>query len=367
MYLHQLNKWPEFTWDYQKLSTKLGEVRHKQGKILGQMNAAGFKLREETILHTLTLDVTKSSEIEGEILNPEQVRSSIAKRLGIPVAGLVNAGREVEGVVEMMLDATQNYDKPLTQDRLYGWHGALFPTGRSGLYKIRVGAWRNDEKGPMQVVSGAIGREKVHFEAPFAALLQQEMSVFLNWFNEKQDIDLVLKAGIVHLWFVTIHPFEDGNGRIARALTDMYLARADQTRQRFYSMSAQIQKERNAYYNILEKIQKEKLDITDWLLWFLDCLDRSMDSTNQTIDKVKTRGLFWEINKDIQLNLRQKKMLDGLLDSFFGNLTNAKWAKMTNCSSDTALRDIQDLITKGILIPTEAGGRSTSYQLKQLG
>jgi Fic family protein len=365
MYLHQLNKWPEFTWDYQQLSTKLGEVRHQQGKILGQMNAAGFKLREETILHTLTLDVTKSSEIEGEILNPEQVRSSIAKRLGIPLAGLVNADREVEGVVEMMLDATQNYDKPLTEDRLYGWHGALFPTGRSGLYKIRVGAWRTDEKGPMQVVSGAIGREKVHFEAPVAGRLQQEMSVFLKWFNEKQDIDLVLKAGIAHLWFVTIHPFEDGNGRIARALTDMQLARADHTQQRFYSMSAQIQKERNAYYDILEKIQKEKLDITDWLLWFLDCLDRSMDSTNQTIEKVKTRSLFWETNKDVQLNTRQKKMLDSLLDSFFGNLTNAKWAKMTNCSSDTALRDIQDLITKGILIPTEAGGRSTSYKLKQ--
>jgi Fic family protein len=366
MYLYQLANWPEFTWDYNQLATKLGEVRHKQGKILGQMNAAGFKLREETFLQTLTLDVIKSSEIEGEILNPEQVRSSIAKRLGIPIAGLVNADREVEGVVEMMLDATQNHDKPLTEDRLYGWHGALFPTGRSGLYKIQVGAWRTDEKGPMQVVSGAIGREKIHFEAPAAGRLQQEMSIFLNWFNEKQDVDLVLKAGIAHLWFVTIHPFEDGNGRIARALTDMQLARADQTQQRFYSMSAQIQKERNAYYDILEKIQKEKLDITDWLLWFLDCLDRAMDSTNQTIDKVKTRGLFWETNKDVQLNLRQKKMLDSLLDSFFGNLTNAKWAKMTNCSSDTALRDIQDLITKGILIPTEAGGRSTNYKLKQL-
>lgn len=365
MYLHQLANWPEFTWDYHQLATKLGEVRHKQGKILGQMNAAGFDLKEEALLQTLTLDVIKSSEIEGEILNAEQVRSSIAKRLGIPLAGLVHSSRQVDGVVEMMLDATQNYDKPLTADRLYGWHGALFPTGRSGLYAITVGSWRDDQKGPMQVVSGAIGREKVHFEAPVAERVPQEMDAFLKWFNEKQDIDPVIKAGIAHLWFVTIHPFEDGNGRITRALTDMLLARADQTELRFYSMSAQIQKERNTYYDILEKTQKEGLDITGWLVWFLDCLDRSMDSTDRIMEKISIRTHFWNINKKVSLNARQKKVLDMLLDNFFGKLTSSKWAKMTNCSTDTALRDIQDLVTKGILTPETAGGRSTSYQVQR--
>ncbi|RYE22700.1 MAG: Fic family protein [Sphingobacteriaceae bacterium] len=365
MYLHQLANWPEFTWDYHQLATKLGEVRHKQGKILGQMNAAGFDLKEEALLQTLTLDVIKSSEIEGEILNAEQVRSSIAKRLGIPLAGLVHSSRQVDGVVEMMLDATQNYDKPLTADRLYGWHGALFPTGRSGLYAITVGSWRDDQKGPMQVVSGAIGREKVHFDAPVAGRMPQEMDAFLKWFNEKQDIDPVIKAGIAHLWFVTIHPFEDGNGRITRALTDMLLARADQTELRFYSMSAQIQKERNTYYDILEKTQKEGLDITGWLVWFLDCLDRSMDSTDRIMEKISIRTHFWNINKKVSLNARQKKVLDMLLDNFFGKLTSSKWAKMTNCSTDTALRDIQDLVTKGILTPETAGGRSTSYQLQR--
>jgi Fic family protein len=365
MYLHQLANWPEFTWDYHQLATKLGEVRYKQGKILGQMNAAGFDLKEEALLQTLTLDVIKSSEIEGEILNIEQVRSSIAKRLGIPLAGLVHSSRQVDGVVEMMLDATQNYDKTLTADRLYGWHGALFPTGRSGLYAISVASWRNDQKGPMQVVSGAIGREKVHFEAPVAGRVPQEMDAFLKWFNAKQDIDPVIKAGIAHLWFVTIHPFEDGNGRITRALTDMLLARADQTELRFYSMSAQIQKERNVYYDILEKTQQERMNITEWLIWFLDCLDRSMDSTNQIMEKISLRTHFWDINKGVSLNARQKKVLDILLDNFFGKLTSSKWAKMTSCSTDTALRDIQDLIAKGILTPETAGGRSTSYQLKQ--
>lgn len=365
MYLHQLANWPEFTWDYHPLVTKLGEIRYKQGKMLGYMDAAGFALKEEALLQTLTLDVTKSSEIEGEILNAEQVRSSIAKRLGISLADSVHSSRQVDGIVEMILDVTQHYDQPLTEDRLYSWHGVLFPTGRSGLYAITVGSWRDDQKGPMQVVSGTIGREKVHFEAPVAGRVPQEMDTFLNWFNKKQDIDPVIKAGIAHLWFVTIHPFEDGNGRITRALTDMLLAQAEQTKLRFYSMSAQIFKERNAYYDILEKTQQEKLDITGWLLWFLNCLDRSMDSTNQVMEKISIRTYFWDVNKKVLLNARQKKVLDMLLDNFFGKLTSAKWAKMTSCSTDTALRDIQDLVAKGILAPETAGGRSTSYQLKR--
>jgi Fic family protein len=364
MYIYELKKWPDFTWQDQELSAKLGTVRHRQGKILGQMNTAGFKIKEEAILKTLTLDVTKSSEIEGEILNPEQVRSSIARRLGLKVAGLIPATRYIEGVVEMMLDATQNYSSQLTEDRLYGWQSALFPTGRSGLLKIRVGAWRNDEKGPMQVISGAAGREKVHYEAPAAESLPEEMAAFLQWFNLSQEIDPVIKAGIAHLWFVTIHPFEDGNGRITRAITDMQLARADGSEQRFYSMSAQIEREKMAYYNILEKTQKDSLDITEWLSWFLECLNRSMDSTDQIVEKVQTKDSFWKAHEGVQLNGRQGKTLNILLDDFYGILNVSKWAKMNHCSTDTALRDIQDLIKKDILEQEDAGGRSTSYRLR---
>lgn len=363
MYNHQLNNWPLFTWDYQQFSAKLGEIRYRQGKILGQMNSMGFKLKEDAILHTLTLDVVKSSEIEGEILNPEQVRSSIAKRLGIEVAGVIPTDRHVEGVVEMMLDATQNYVTLLTEERLFNWHSSLFPTGRSGLSKITVAEWRKDEKGPMQVVSGAYGREKVHFEAPPVGLVQKYMSQFLTWFEEQQDIDSVLKAAIAHLWFVTIHPFDDGNGRITRAITDMQLARADQTEQRFYSMSAQIQKERNAYYNILESTQKGKLNITEWIVWFLDCLNRSMDATDQILEKINIRTRFWESKRETPLNSRQQKMVDTMLDDFYGKLNVSKWAKMCSCSTDTALRDIQDLQVKNILTKDEGGGRSTSYKI----
>ncbi|SEV99733.1 Fic family protein [Chitinophaga sp. YR573] len=359
MYIYELNRWPEFTWDYEKLATKLAEVRYRQGKILGQMNAVGFNLKEEAILQTLTLDVLKSSEIEGDILNPEQVRSSIAKRLGIDIGGLIPADRHVEGVVEMMLDATQKYDAALTEDRLYGWHHSMFPAG----YQITTGAWRN---GPMQVVSGMIGNEKIHFEAPDVHQIPKKMSAFLNWFNDKQEIDPVIKAGIAHLWFVTIHPFEDGNGRITRAITDMQLAHADQTAQRFYSMSAQIQKERTEYYNILESTQKGSLDITGWLKWFLDCLHRSMDSTDQILGKIMTRTEFWEKHQETQFNVRQLKMVNVLLDDFFGNLNVSKWAKMNNCSTDTALRDINDLVNKNILIKADGGGRNTSYKLKDV-
>lgn len=360
MQIHQLKSWPDFNWNAETLYSKLGEVRHRQGKILGQMQALGFRLQEETILQTLTLDVVKSSEIEGKLLNTEQVRSSIAKRLGINVAGSVVVERDVEGVVEMMLDATQNYDQPLTDDRLFGWHAALFPTGRSGMHKIKVGAWRD---GPMHVVSGAMGRERVHFEAPEAEKMSKEMSAFLYWINEIHDLDPVIKAAIAHLWFVTIHPFDDGNGRIARAIADMLLARADQSKHRFYSMSAQILKERNSYYDILESTQNGDLDISQWLEWFLDCLCRSMENTEATVDKIITRSHFWESYRNIEFNSRQLKMLQILLDDFFGKLNVSKWAKITKTSSDTALRDIKNLVEKGIL-EQEGAGRSTSYRIK---
>lgn len=361
MYIYQQKNWPKFTWDHLQINPKVSTIRHRQGKILGLMSAAGFDLKEKAILQTLTMDVTKSSEIEGELLNIEMVRSSIAKRLGIEIAGLPVADRDVEGVVEMMLDATQKYNDPLTEERLYNWHSAIFPTGRSSLSKIIAGNWR---LGPIHVLSGAMGKEKVHFEAPDAERVAAEMQAFIGWFEEKDDLDPVLKAAIAHFWFVTIHPFDDGNGRITRAITDMQLARADKTEQRFYSMSAQIQAERNAYYDILERTQKGTLDITLWLLWFMDCLDRAMNSTDQILKTIKLRILFWEKHKNTDFNQRQYKMINILLDDFFGKLTVSKWSKMTKCSTDTALRDIQGLIHKNILVKEAPGGRSTHYQLK---
>lgn len=363
MYIHQLTNWPDFSWDTEALLPLLGGVRHRQGKILGQMTALGFKIQSDTLLATLTMDVLKSSEIEGERLNADQVRSSIARRLGIEIAGSVPADRNVEGVVEMMLDATQQYAQPLTADRLFDWHGALFPTGRSGMHKITVGDWRGPEAGPMQVVSGAMGKEKVHFEAPDAIRLNDEMNNFLEWFNQEGGTDPVLKAAVAHLWFVTIHPFDDGNGRIARALTDMLLARADGSTQRFYSMSAQILREKSGYYNLLESTQKGGLDITSWIKWFLECLYQSMDYTEGTISNVFNRNLFWERHRETILNNRQQYMISSLMDAFYGKLTSSKWAKMTKSSSDTALRDIQDLMNKGILEKEPGGGRSTNYIL----
>ena len=342
----------------------LAEVRHRQGRLLGKMENLGFSLQAEASLHTLTLDVLKSSEIEGELLDAEQVRSSIARRLGMDIAGLVPADRHVEGIVEMMLDATQQYQQPLSEDRLFGWHAALFPTGRSGMHKIVVGAWRdNKNDDPMQVVSGAMGKEKVHFEAPEADRLNTEMNQFINWFNEDHGMDAVLKAAIAHLWFVTIHPFDDGNGRIARAIADMQLARADGTPQRFYSMSAQIRKERKEYYNILEDTQKGSLDITRWLTWFLQCLDRAIAATDETLGGVLRKAKFWENHAATILNERQRTMLNKLLDGFDGKLNTSKWAKITKTSQDTALRDIQDLIDKQVLTKETGGGRSTSYTL----
>ena len=328
------------------------------------MEAIGFNLQTEAMLQTLTLDVLKSSEIEGEILNPDQVRSSIARRLGIDIASSIPADRNVEGVVEMMLDATQKYTEPLTEERLYGWHASLFPTGRSGMVKIIVGAWRDNEKGPMQVVSGPLGREHIHYEAPNAEVLEREMKNFLQWFNGTEATDPVIKAAIAHLWFVTIHPFDDGNGRIARAIADMQLSRADNSPQRFYSMSSQIRVERKGYYDILEKTQKGTLDITAWLEWFLHCLNRALAATEEVLATVLYKARFWEQFREEKFNDRQRLMLNKYMDGFDGKLTSSKWAKITKCSQDTATRDIQDLINKNILIKEGAGGRSTNYLMK---
>ncbi|NMC59993.1 MAG: DUF4172 domain-containing protein [Candidatus Methanofastidiosa archaeon] len=333
--------------------------------IYQQDNWPNFTWRNEALLDTLTLDVLKSSEIEGEILSPDQVRSSIAKRLGLEIAGSVESDRNVDGVVEMMLDATQNCFRPLTENRLFDWHAALFPTGRSGMYKITVADWRKDTTGPMQVISGAMGKEKVHFQAPDSALIDKEIKVFLDWFNNYDKLDLVVKAAIAHLWFVTIHPFEDGNGRITRALTDMLLAQADRSNQRFYSMSAQIRHERKQYYEILEKTQKGDLDITNWIKWFLQCLINALKSTDSVLIRILFKADFWNKHSKTIINERQKKLLNKLLDGFDGKLTSSKWAKVAKCSKDSAIRDINDLINKDILQKESAGGRSTSYELKK--
>lgn len=364
MYIHNRNTWPEFKWDHSKLTDLLAKVRFQQGKILGYMESLGFDLQTEASLETITLDVLKSSEIEGEILDTEQVRSSIAKRLGIDIASPVHIDRDVEGVVEMMMDAVQQYTAKLTKERLFSWHAALFPTGRTGMRKIVTGAWRNNpDTAPMQVVSDPYGKEKVHYEAPSSRRLPAEMKAFLQWFNGNTHYDPIIKAALAHLWFVTLHPFDDGNGRIARAITDMQLARADDNSQRFYSMSAQIRKERNAYYAILEKTQKGNLDITAWLEWFLDCLYRAMMATDEILTNVINKARFWERYKDKEFNGRQKMMLLKMLDGFNGKLTSSKWAKITKCSSDTAIRDINDLLEKEVLKKEAAGGRSTSYVL----
>lgn len=366
-YNYELPEWPNFHWDEKKLSSHLAAVRHRQGRLIGRMEALGFSLRDEAMLQTLTQDVVKSSEIEGENLDVEQVRSSIARRLGMDIGGLIPADRDVEGVVEMMLDATQRFERPLTRERLVDWHASLFPTGRSSMSRITVGAWREDTRGRMQVVSGAIGHEKTHYQAPEAERLEKDMDVFLDWFENGPEIDLVLKAGIAHLWFVTIHPFDDGNGRIARAIADLSLARSEASAQRFYSMSAQIRVERNAYYDTLEATQKGGLDITPWLDWFLGCLDRAFDHAEKTLSNVLAKARFWERHADETFNDRQKDMLLSLLDGFAGKLTSSKWAKIEKCSSDTALRDITDLLERGILVKEPGGGRSTSYALASDG
>lgn len=361
-YIHQLPDWPKFKWNDTSLLPLLADIRHRQGLLLGRMQGLGFSLRNEANLSTLTADVIKSSAIEGEKLDPEQVRSSIAKRLGLEFAGTVTPSRNVEGVVEMMLDATQKYGEPLTKQRLFGWHAALFPTGYSGLYKITVGKWRKPEDDPMQVISGPEGRKTVHFEAPSAELLEKEMSAFLKWF-EGNGPDPVMKAAIAHLWYVTIHPFEDGNGRIARAIADVGLARADGTSERFYSMSAQIEAEREEYYDQLEATQRGTLDITPWLKWFLECLSRAIANSEKQLEAALEKTKTWERIGPSLVNERQRKVINRLLEGFVGKLTSSKYAKLAKCSPDTALRDIKDLLSRNILIQDEGGGRSTSYSL----
>ena len=364
MWLHEHSDWPDFTWNAQALAAKLADIRHRQGLLLGSMERLGFELKREASLTTLTNDVVKSSAIEGESLNPEEVRSSIARRLGIDVAGLIPASRDVEGIVEMMLDATQHCFKPLTKNRLFDWHATLFPTGRSGMHKITVADWRPSEAGPMQVVSGPIGREKIHFEAPTADRLEKEMNIFLAWLADEDDTDPVISAGIAHLWFVTINPFEDGNGRIARAIGDLALARADRTSERFYSLSSQIEIERKHYYDLLESQQRATPDITDWLSWFLDCLGRAIGNAEITLESVLFKAQLWDRVNQKPVNDRQRLIINRMLDvDFEGFMNTSKYAKLAKCSSDTALRDIQVLKERGVFIQNPSGGRSTSYRL----
>jgi Fic family protein len=368
VYIYEHKDWPNFFWKQENIASKLAEVRHHQGRLLGRMEGMGFNLQAEANLHTLTQDVLKSSEIEGEILDPDQVRSSIARRLGMDIAGLVPADRHVEGIVEMMLDATQNYKAPLTDERLFSWHAAMFPTGRSGMHRIVVGNYRDNSKAdPMQVVSGPMGKEKIHFQAPDSDVLVSEMNKFLAWFNAEKNLDPVIKAAIAHLWFVSIHPFDDGNGRITRAITDMQLSRADQSAQRFYSMSSQIRAERKEYYDVLEKTQKGSLDVTIWVDWFLNCMDHALTNTDKTLGVVMKKARFWEKHSATPLNDRQRTMLNKLLDGFDGKLTSSKWAKITKTSQDTAGRDINDLVQQGILAKEPGGGRNTNYILATFG
>lgn len=359
-YIYEYKNWTDFAWREADINALFGEVRNLQGKLIGRMNTLGFASKEEATLTTLTLDVLKSSEIEGEKLDYDQVRSSIARRLGINIAGLVKANRNVDGIVEMMLDATQNHRKQLTEKRLFGWHSALFPTGHSGMHKIDVGRYRSGE---MQIVSGAMGKEKIHYEAISTSKVKEEMKKFLNWFNGDDPIDPVLKAAIAHFWFIIIHPFDDGNGRIARAISDLMLARADGTTERYYSMSSQILIERKQYYEILQRVQHSSGDITDWLDWFLHCLKNSILATEITLQKTLQKTEFWKIHENTEFNERQRLVLNKLFDGFDGKLKSSKWAKIAKCSPDSALRDIKDLIDKGILQQEKQGGRSTNYEL----
>jgi len=359
-YIYQYSSWPQFTWDEQAIQVVLGKIRRLQGVVVGRMESTGFVFKGERLLSTLTLDVVKSSEIEGENLNLEQVRSSIANRLGIEYAGMVHPSRDVDGVVEMMLDASQNYSQILDNERLFSWHSALFPTGRSGMHKIDVAKYRTGE---MQIVSGAMGKERVHFEAPSVESLEGNMNHFLTWYNEDSKIDPVLKSAIAHFWFIIIHPFDDGNGRIARALSDMLLSVSEESSQRYYSLSNQILIERKEYYSVLNKVQHNKEDITEWLVWYLNCLLRALQASELTLFKVLKKSRFWDLHRETDINSRQRIMLNKILDGFEGKLKSSKWAKITKCSADTALRDIKDLMDKGILTQEKSGGRSTNYEL----
>src|SRR5690625_1101234 len=366
-YIWQASDWPNWRFDIATLAELMAEVSRAQGLLLGRLADVGMALRDQASLAALTEDVVETSKIEGEQLNVASVRSSIARRLGVDIGALAPVDRHVEGVVEMVLDATANSDALVSRERLFGWHAALFPTGYSGLNKIKVGSWRDDASGPMQVVSGPIGRQRVHFEAPPAHRLEAETRLFLDWLNGASKTPPLLKAGLAHLWFVTLHPFDDGNGRIARAIGDLLLARADGRPQRFYSLSAQIQRERNAYYDILERTQKNlpgngSMNVTEWLAWFLSTLLRAVDQAHSTLDAVLTKARFWQHWGATAMNERQVKLLNKQLDGFKGKLTTRKWAAIAKCSSDTALRDINDLVARGVLRKTDAGGRSTSYE-----
>lgn len=364
MWIHQHQDWPNFTWNADRLTSTLAEVRHRQGRLQGRMEGLGFPLRREANLRSLTSEVVKSSAIEGEKLDAEEVRSSIARRLGIETAGMVPAGRDVEGIVEMMLDATRKFSEPLTRDRLFDWHAAMFPAGRSGIRRITVGAWRTVDSGPMQVVSGPAGRETVHFEAPGSEDLEQEMTAFLAWFETDDEFDPVLKAGIAHLWFLTIHPFEDGNGRFGRAIADMALARADGMADRYYSLSTQIESERNDYYDQLERQQRGTPDITDWLQWFVGCLGRAVTSAEESLSRVLYKARIWEKINENPVNERQRRVINRMLeDDFVGFMNTSKYASLAKCSTDTALRDIQNLKARAIFVQNPGGGRSTSYRL----
>jgi len=363
MYIYQKSEWPAFTWNNDAILPVLSIARNKQGRLLGKIGALGFDLRNQANLEILTTEVLKSTEIEGEILNKDQVRSSIAIRLGLEIDYPKYSHRNVDGIVDLMVDATSNFEKLLTEERLFSWHSALFPEGKSGLRRIVAGNWRNDSKGPMQVISGIVGREKVHFQAPEAIRVQHEISLFLDWFNFENNTDYLIKAAIAHLWFVTIHPFEDGNGRISRAVSEMLLARSDEQSHRFYSMSAQLKKERSSYYHILETTQKGNLDLTEWIDWFLKCLLRAIESSDQLLKKIIYKHNFWVAHVNTDLNDRQRRMINLLLDDFEGILNTTKWSKITKCSQDTALRDIQELIRTGILVKSNRGGRSTSYEM----
>jgi len=366
LFIYQHKEWPKFTWDHEHVLSRLAEVNRQQGILLGKLYHQGFSPKLEASMEILSNDVISTSIIEGEALNRNEVRSSIAKRLGLSFAGMVPPSRDVEGIVEMMLDATQNYTEDISSEKLIGWHASLFPTGYSGMYKVLIGSWRDDSTGPMQVISGPIGREIVHFEAPAAKVLNKQMDQFIDWYNREDSLDKVLQAALAHLWFITLHPFNDGNGRIARALTDKKLAQAENSHFRFYSMSSQIKQEREAYYKILEQTQKGNLDISEWMLWFLDCLERAILNSETILAAVLKRARFWGLNKAQHFNKRQHKILDLLLDQFEGKLTAKKWAKINKCSHDTATRDINDLISKGILVKSPEGGRSTNYLLAEI-
>jgi len=363
-YIYQNINWPNFVWNKEIILPHLANARNLQGRVLGKMELAGFSLRKEASLTTLTSDVLKSTKIEGILLDKEEVRSSIARKLGMDVQGLKSSDRDVDGIVEVMIDATQNYTKKLTKERLFSWNAALFPIGRSGMYKITVANFRKDKTGPMQVVSGLMGKERVHFRAPASKQLNKEVTDFLKWFNSSNEDDAIIKSAISHFWFITIHPFDDGNGRIARAIADIQLSISDKTSQRFYSMSSQIEKQKKSYYSILEESQKGNLDITAWILWYCNCLEKALINTEESLQNVFQKAKFWELHAQTTLNKRQVFMINKLLDNFFGKLSSSKWAKMTKCSRDTALRDILYLIENDILEKENRGGRSTTYKIK---